>query len=179
MHSSITLNWWAIALRGVAAILLGIAAFALTGITLLVLLAVFVAYLFIDGVFALVAGVRVRSWILAIEGALGIIVGVIALVWPNVTLLALALLIAAWAILTGIAELAAAVSLRRVIRNEWLLALGGVLSIVFGIVVALFPAAGLFAIVYVIGAYALVWGVILLALAFRLRGYHRAPIAAA
>jgi uncharacterized membrane protein HdeD (DUF308 family) len=179
MHSSITLNWWAIALRGVAAILLGIAAFALTGITLLVLLAVFVAYLFIDGVFALVAGVRGRSWILAIEGALGIIVGVIALVWPNVTLLALALLIAAWAILTGIAELAAAVSLRRVIRGEWLLALGGVLSIVFGIVVALFPAAGLFAIVYVIGAYALVWGVILLALAFRLRGYHRTPIVAA
>jgi uncharacterized membrane protein HdeD (DUF308 family) len=178
MQSSMTSSWWALALRGVAALALGIAAFALTGITLLVLLAVFVAYLFIDGVFALVAGVGGRSWLLIAEGVLGIAAGVIALVWPNVTLLALALVIAAWAILTGIAELAAAVSLRRVIRNEWLLAVGGLLSIVFGILVALFPAAGLFAVVYVIGAYAVVWGVILLALAFRLRGYHGRPVVA-
>jgi uncharacterized membrane protein HdeD (DUF308 family) len=110
--------------------------------------------------------------LIAAEGALGVVAGLVAVLIPALTALALALLIAAWAILTGIAELAAAIRLRRLISNEWLLAGAGILSIVFGLLIALFPGAGLVAIVWIIGAYALVWGVMLLALAFRLRGHQ-------
>jgi uncharacterized membrane protein HdeD (DUF308 family) len=172
MELAITSNWWVLALRGVAGILLGIAAFALTGITLVVLIALFAAYLLVDGVLAIVAGTRGRSWLIVAEGALGVVAGLVAVLIPALTALALALLIAAWAILTGIAELAAAIRLRRLISNEWLLAGAGILSIVFGLLIALFPGAGLVAIVWIIGAYALVWGVMLLALAFRLRGHQ-------
>jgi uncharacterized membrane protein HdeD (DUF308 family) len=172
MELAITSNWWVLALRGVAGILLGIAAFALTGITLVVLIALFAAYLLVDGVLAIVAGTRGRSWLIAAEGALGVVAGLVAVLFPALTALGLALLIAAWAILTGVAELAAAIRLRRLISNEWLLAGAGTLSIVFGLLIALFPGAGLVAIVWIIGAYALVWGVMLLALAFRLRGHQ-------
>jgi uncharacterized membrane protein HdeD (DUF308 family) len=170
MESAITGNWWVVALRGVAGILLGIAAFLVTGITLAVLIALFAAYLFVDGVLAILAGSRGRSWLIVAEGVVGVIAGFVALLFPALTALALAILIAVWAILTGIAELAAAIRLRRMIRNEWLLGLSGIISIVFGVLIALFPGAGLVAIVLLIGAYALVWGVLNLALAFRLRG---------
>jgi uncharacterized membrane protein HdeD (DUF308 family) len=172
MESAITGNWWVVALRGVAGIILGIAAFAVTGITLAVLIALFAAYLFVDGVLAILAGSRGRSWLIVAEGVVGVIAGFVAVLFPALTALALAILIAVWAILTGIAELAAAIRLRRMINNEWLLGLSGIISIVFGVLIALFPAAGLVAIVWLIGAYALVWGVLNLALAFRLRGSH-------
>jgi uncharacterized membrane protein HdeD (DUF308 family) len=172
MELAIASNWWVLALRGVAGIVLGIAAFTLTGITLVVLITLFAAYLFVDGLLAIVAGARGRSWLVVAEGALGVVAGLVGVLFIPLTALALALLIAAWAILTGIAELAAAIRLRRLISNEWLLAGGGILSIVFGLLIALFPGAGLVAIVWIIGAYALVWGVILLALAFRLRGHQ-------
>jgi uncharacterized membrane protein HdeD (DUF308 family) len=172
MELTITNNWWVLALRGIAGILFGIAAFLWTGITLIALIALFAAYLFVNGVLAVFAGVRGRSWLMVAEGVVGIIAGLVTVLIPALTALALALLIAAWAILTGIAQLAAAVRLRRLISNEWLLAGGGILSIVFGLLITLFPGAGLVAIVWVIGAYTLVWGAILLALGLRLRGHQ-------
>lgn len=174
MDSRITSNWWALGLRGLAAILLGIACFALTGMALVVLIALFAAYLIVDGIFALAAGARSRSWWLGLEGVVGIVAGGLATFFPGLTAVALAILIAAWALVTGVFEIAAAIAIRRVVRNEWMLAVGGVLSIVFGLLMAIFPGAGLVAIIWLIGAYAIVWGVLLIALAFRLRS-HGAP----
>jgi uncharacterized membrane protein HdeD (DUF308 family) len=153
----------------VAGILLGIAAFAWTGITLVVLIALFAAYLFIDGVFATIAGARGRSWLLLVEGLAGIVAGVLVILWPQLSALVLVLLVAAWAILTGLLELGAAYMLRRVVRNEWLLVLGGIVSIVFGVLLAANPRAGLVTIVWLFGAYMLVFGAFAFALALRLR----------
>jgi uncharacterized membrane protein HdeD (DUF308 family) len=169
MGTAIVINWWVLAIRGLIGIALGIAAFAWTGITLTVLILIFAAYLLVDGAFAIVAGIRGRSWLLALEGALGIAVGVVAVLWPAITALALLLLIAAWAVLTGIVELAAAVLLRRILRNEWLLVVAGIASLVFGVLLVLSPSAGLVTIVWLIGAYALITGVLSLGLALRMR----------
>jgi uncharacterized membrane protein HdeD (DUF308 family) len=169
MGAALADRWWAIGLRGVAGILLGIAAFAWPGITLFVLVILFGAYALVDGVFALVAGALGRSWLLILEGVLGVVAGIIALVWPGITAIALLFVVAAWALLTGVAELAAAIRLRRLIRNEWLLVIGGVASVVFGILLVVNPRAGLLALVWLVGAYALVFGVILVGLAYRLR----------
>ncbi|MDQ6790704.1 MAG: DUF308 domain-containing protein [Candidatus Dormibacteraeota bacterium] len=162
-------RWWLLALRGVASSLLGIAAFVVPGITLLVLVILFGAYLLIDGVLAIVAGAMGRSWLLVLEGAAGVIAGLLTLVWPGITAVVLLILTAAWAIVTGVAELVAAYRLRRIVRNEWLLILLGVASIMFGIALVIRPGAGLLALVYLIGAYCLLFGVLLVALALRLR----------
>jgi uncharacterized membrane protein HdeD (DUF308 family) len=168
-------NWWALALRGVAAILLGILAFAWPGITLFVLVLFFGAYMLVDGIFAIVAAVRAageedRWWLLLIEGILGVLAGLVAFFWPGLTALALLYFIAAWAIVTGIMEIVAAVRLRQEIEGEWALGLSGLLSVIFGVLLVVLPApAGLLSLVWVIGAYAVATGVLLLILAFRVR----------
>ena len=172
-------NWWAVLLRGLVAIVFGFACFVLTGATLAVLIAFLAAYLLIDGVFAIAAGVRARSWLVGIEGALGIVAGAVAVFYPSLTALVLALIIAGWAIVTGILEIAAAISLRRVISNEWVLGVSGVLTILFGIVMAIFPGAGLVAIIWLLGGYSVVWGALLVALALRLRSHQASRMGAA
>jgi uncharacterized membrane protein HdeD (DUF308 family) len=168
-------NWWALALRGVAAILLGILAFAWPGITLFVLVLFFGAYMLVDGIFAIVAAVRAageedRWWLLLIEGILGVLAGLVAFFWPGLTALALLYFIAAWAIVTGIMEIVAAIRLRQEIEGEWALGLSGLLSVIFGILLVVLPApAGLLSLVWLIGAYAVATGVLLLILAFRVR----------
>ncbi len=176
MGSSVTVSWWALAIRGVAGILLGIAAFAWTGITLLVLIALFAAYLILDGAFAIVAGIRGGSWLLTLEGALGIIFGIIALWRPGIAAVAIVFLIAVWAILSGLVELGAAYLLRRVVPNEFLLVVAGLLSIVFGILLAINPSAGVVTIVWLFGAYMLFFGALALALALRLRSSRAARV---
>jgi uncharacterized membrane protein HdeD (DUF308 family) len=153
------------------------AAFAWPGITLAVIVILFAAYLLVDGVFALVGGISGRSWILIIEGLAGIVAGALALIWPAITAVVLLILVAAWAILTGLIELFAAYLLRRVLRHEWLLALGGAASVVFGILLVVNPRAGLLTLVWLMGAYAFVFGVILLGLAWRLRRRSREGLA--
>jgi uncharacterized membrane protein HdeD (DUF308 family) len=165
----IVVNWWALAIRGVAGILLGIAALVWTGITVLVLIALFAAYLLIDGVFAIVAGSRGRSWLLILEGVAGIVVAIVAVLWPGITALVGVYLVAAWAIATGALELGAAYLLRRVVPNEWLLIIAGILSVVFGILLAINPAAGVVTLVWLFGIYMIVFGALALALALRLR----------
>lgn len=167
-------HWWAILLRGIVGVIFGVLAFAWPGATLLALVFVWGAYAVVDGAFALyltflAARQERRWWPFLLEGLAGIGAGIVAFAVPGITALVLLYLIAAWAILTGIVEIVAAVDLRKQIRNEWLLGLAGVLSIVFGILVAVQPDAGALAVVWTIGAYALLFGVTLVVLAFRVR----------
>jgi uncharacterized membrane protein HdeD (DUF308 family) len=169
MGVAFTVNWWALALRGIAAIIFAIVAFVWTGVALTFLVFLTGAYMLVTGVFALVAGVMGRSWVLGLQGIVGIIVGIVAFLWPGITALALVYLVAFWALLTGATELGAAFLLRRVHRNEWVLILGGVISIVFAILLVANPLAGMLTITWLFGAYALLSGVLMLALALRLR----------
>jgi len=167
-------NWGWIVLRGVAAILFGILAFVLPGITLAVLVIVWGAYALADGILALVAAYRVRDqgkpfWSLVIVGLLGIAAGIVTFIWPGMTALVLLLFIAAWAVVMGIFQIIAAIRLRKEIQNEWLLGLSGVLSVLFGIIMFAQPGAGALAVIWVIAAYAIVFGVLLVWLGLRLK----------
>jgi uncharacterized membrane protein HdeD (DUF308 family) len=176
-------NWWVLALRGVIGILFGLAAFVWPGITLRALVLLYGAFALVDGVFAVAEAVvggtkNLPWWALLLEGVAGIAVGLITFVAPIVTEVALIYLVAAWAVVTGVFEIVAAIRLRREIEGEWALALGGIVSVLFGLVVAARPVAGALAIAWMIGAYAIVFGVVLLVLAFRLRAWaRRVPVA--
>jgi uncharacterized membrane protein HdeD (DUF308 family) len=168
-------NWWALALRGVFAVIFGVIAFAWPGITLAALVILYGAYAMADGIFAIAAAITGRPerapwWALLLEGVLGIAVGIMTFAWPGITALVLLYLIAGWAMATGVLEIAAAIRLRREIRGEWMLALGGVLSIIFGILLVINPGAGALAVIWLIGGYAIVFGSLMIALGFRLRG---------
>jgi uncharacterized membrane protein HdeD (DUF308 family) len=169
-------HWWALALRGAIAILFGLAALLRPGIALEALILLFGAYALVDGVFSIVGvfgGTRSGTprWILLVEGAAGILAGVIAFVFPILTAVVFLYLIAAWAIVTGIAEIATAIRLRQEIRGEWALIVGGVLSVLFGVLLGVVgPFAGLLSLIWLIGAYAIAFGVLLLVTAFRVRG---------
>ena len=170
----VTGNWWALALRGIAALVLGILALSRPGITLAALLIVFGVYAMADGIFAVVAairGIREREqwgWMM-FEGIVGIIAGAIALFWPHIGALALVWLVAGWALATGVLEIAAAVKLRKVMSGEWMLLLAGVLSIIFALIIASRPGLGILALVFWIGAYAIIYGVMTMVLAFEVR----------
>jgi uncharacterized membrane protein HdeD (DUF308 family) len=169
---------WIIALQGVAAIVFGLVAFVWPGITLLSLVFLFGAYAIVDGVLALIRGLRRdrdgrRDGWRVVLGVVGIAAGVIAFTAPDITALALLLVIAAWAIVSGAIELIAAYQLRDVIEREWLLVLDGAIGILFGVVLVAFPSTGALAVVWLIGAFAVASGVILLMIAFRLRGRAR------
>lgn len=173
-NSLLARNWWALALRGLFAVLFGVLALALPGITLGALILLFGAYAIADGVLAIASAIRAarrheRWGALILEGLVSIAAGLIAFFVPLAAALAFAFLFAGWALLTGGLEIAAAIRLRREIRHEWLLALTGILSILLGIYVAVFPGLGLIGLVWTIGAYAIAFGVLMIVLAFRLR----------
>jgi uncharacterized membrane protein HdeD (DUF308 family) len=171
---SLTRNWWAVALRGLAGILFGVITFVSPGISLAALVLLFGAYSFADGVLSIVSAVRRRGadrwWLLLLQGIVGIGAGVVTLLWPGITAIALLFVVAAWALVGGALQVAAAIRLRKVITGEWLLALGGVLTIALGVLLVLFPGPGALALVIWIGAYAFVFGIVLLVLGFKLRG---------
>ena len=185
--TSLARNWWAIALRGVAAVIFGVLTFILPGITLAVLILLFGSYAVVDGVFNIIAAMRGRvgdqpRWLLAGEGVVSILAGLITFVFPGLTALVLVYVIGAWAVVTGVLKIIAAIRMRNAIRNEWWLAASGVLSVVFGALVMLFPGTGALAMVLWIGAYAIVFGALLIALAVRLRNHRdetRVPMARA
>jgi uncharacterized membrane protein HdeD (DUF308 family) len=172
-------HWWIFLIRGIAGILFGILTLISPGSSLFALVILFGVYALVDGVFALAItafGPRPHRWgALIFHGIIGIAAGIIALAWPGISALALLMVIAAWAVVTGVAAVAAAVRLRKQIQNEWLLGLTGVLSIIFGVLLFLFPGPGALAVVLWIGAWALVTGGFMLALAFRLRSWGRHP----
>ena len=177
-------RWWTFVVRGIATILFGLLTFLWPGITLTALVLLFGAYALVDGVLTFVAAVtRERGrglwWALILQGALGIIAGGVTVVFPGLAALALLYLIAAWALVTGVFEVAAAIRLRKSLTREWLLALGGVLSMVFGILLMMFPGAGALTLVLWIGAYMFVAGCLLVVLGLELRTWGRSPDAAA
>ena len=178
--SAFTRRWWALVLRGLAAIAFGILTFVAPVISLVALVILWGAYAIVDGVFAVVLAIRGAriapgwGWLLA-EGIVGIGAGVVTFLWPGITAIALLAVIATWAVLTGIAEIVTAIRLRRQVRGEWMLAASGVLSIVFGVLLAMKPGAGALAVTWMIGGYAVAFGALLVALGVRL--HHWAGLA--
>lgn len=182
MLDTLSRNWWVLAVRGGSAVIFGVVALVWPDLTVLALVLLFGAYALVDGVLALYAALvnrgldreltgGQRAW-LAVEGVAGVLAAIVAFVWPQITALALLYLIAAWALVTGVAEIFLAVRLRREIQGEWLLALGGVLSILFAVLAFAFPQAGALAVLWLIATYAIAFGVVVLVLAFRVRRYH-------
>jgi uncharacterized membrane protein HdeD (DUF308 family) len=176
--SVVTRNWWALVVRGVAGILFGAFALLMPATAFAVLVLAFGVYAFVDGVFSIVAALRDARgdrgwWTLLLSGVAGVLAGLAAFVAPALTALVLLYVIAGWAVVTGALEIAAAVRLRREIRGEALLALNGALSIAFGVFVMLAPLAGALAVVLLVGAYAVVSGIVLVALGVRLRRAFR------
>jgi uncharacterized membrane protein HdeD (DUF308 family) len=166
-------RWWTVALRGVAAILFGLVSLWAPGVTFVWLVMVFGIYAIVDGALALALAARpIQSRVAMVgRGLVSILAGVLALTLPGITALALLLVIAAWAIVSGIFEIVMAIQLRKQIEGEWLLGVEGVLSIVFGILLMLAPLAGAIVLGIWIGAYALVFGGMQVGTAFRLRSY--------
>jgi uncharacterized membrane protein HdeD (DUF308 family) len=167
-------NWWLLLLRGIAAIIFGILAFAWPGITLLTLVILYGAYALVDGVIAIAAAIRGEGgpqprWWLVVVGILGILAGLMTFFWPGITALVLLMFIGAWALVHGIFEIIGAIRLRKEIDNEWMLILSGVLSVIFGAAMLFMPGAGALALIWVIGAYSIIFGILFVGFAFRLK----------
>jgi uncharacterized membrane protein HdeD (DUF308 family) len=178
IQSVLVRMWWAVALRGALNLVVGVMALVWPGPTFVALVLLFGAYAFADGVLALVAALSrrqpgARRWPLVLEGVVGIGAGVVTAFLPGITAAALLALVAAWAIVGGGFEIVEAVRLRKEIEGEWLLGLAGALSVAFGLLVLLFPAAGALSVVWLFGVYAIAFGVVLIALGFRLRRVGR------
>ncbi len=167
-------NWWAFAIRGVLGILFGLVAFFAPGVTMLSLVLLFAAYVLVDGVFGVIAAVRAaehheRWGMLAFEGLSSVAAGVIAVLWPEITVVVFVLLVAVWAVISGLFMLVAAFQLH-IDHGRWWLALGGAASLLYGALLVVAPMIGALVLTWWIGAYALVFGIALLALGFHLRG---------
>ena len=166
-------NWWLLLLRGIAGIIFGVLAFIWPGITLLTMVIFYGAYALMDGVFAIGAAFRggnVRSrWWLILIGVLGIAAGLLTFMWPGITALVLAFFIGIWSLIHGIFEIIGAIKIRKEIDNEWWLILSGALSVLFGLVMLFMPGTGALALVWVIGAYSIIFGALLVGFAFRLK----------
>ncbi|MQY02179.1 HdeD family acid-resistance protein [Actinomadura macrotermitis] len=175
MLDTITRNWWVLALRGAFAILFGIVAWIWPGITVWALVVLFGAYALVDGVIAVAGAIRgsagaggSRGW-LAVSGVAGIVLGLMALFWPAMTGLALLMLIAAWAVVTGVMEIVAAIAMRKEIEGEWLYALTGAVSVLFGVLLFIWPVSGALAVIWMIGFFSILFGAMMIGAAFRVR----------
>jgi uncharacterized membrane protein HdeD (DUF308 family) len=164
--------WWLLLLRGIVAIVFGVLAFAWPGMTLTTLVLFFGAYVFVNGAILIMNAIGSRKqkddwWVLLIEGLLGVGVGIMTAFAPGITGVALLLYIAAWALAAGVLEIVAAIRLRKVVSGEWWLAVGGVMSIIFALLLMRFPAAGALSAIWLIGTYAILFGAILIVLGFK------------
>ncbi|MEV5571835.1 HdeD family acid-resistance protein [Spirillospora sp. NPDC052269] len=173
MIGQLSRHWWALLVRGVFAILFGVLALFWPGITVWALTILFGVYALVDGVTALAgafSGVEgeSRGW-LAVAGVCGILLGLMAFIWPGVTALVLLLLIASWALIVGVLEIIGAIRLRAQLDDVWLLALAGAVSVLFGLVLFIWPVSGAIAVAWLIGLFAIVMGAVMVGAAFRLR----------
>jgi len=171
-------SWWLILLRGIAAVLFGLTAVLIPRLTLLFLVILFGVFVLLDGILAGITALREprshpRWWLPLLEGMLGLGFGIAVLVWPQISLLVLIYLAAAWAILTGALELITAVMLRQDISNEWLLVLTGLASLTVGAILLLQPESGVLAAAWLIGIYALILGSLQIILSMRLKFYFQ------
>ena len=178
MVRSLARNWWALVIRGVAGVLFGIGALVWPPAAVAALVLLFGAYALVDGIFNIVAAVRApregRRWgWLMFSGVIGIATGLITFFFPGITALALVVLVASWSLVTGAAEIVAAIRLRKQIRHEWLWILSGLLSVAFGVLLLVLPAAGAVALAVWIGAYMLVFGALLIGFGLRLRKWRQ------
>jgi uncharacterized membrane protein HdeD (DUF308 family) len=169
-------NWWAVALRGLFAILFGIIAFAMPGAAMLALALIFGAYSIADGIFNIVLAVRgarqhERWGPLLVNGLLGILIGVIAAIWPGITVLAFVFMVGAWALLSGGLTFGAALGMK-ISHGRWWLVFGAIISMIYGLLLFASPLIGALVLTWWVGAYALVFGVTLIVLAFRLRSHR-------
>jgi uncharacterized membrane protein HdeD (DUF308 family) len=180
-------QWGWVVLRGVVAILFGLLSFAQPGTIGLAVVLMFAAYSFVSGIAALVSSARVgragdsRWGMLLLEGLLYVAAGLAAVFWPASFALAFLWVVAFWAIISGGLEIGSAIRLRKIIEHEWTLALAGVVSIAFGALLLFRPLVGAVAVVWWLGAYAVVYGILMMVLGFRLRGYmhtHRSDLPA-
>jgi uncharacterized membrane protein HdeD (DUF308 family) len=176
MQLTLAKNWWSLVLRGFLGIALGIVTFMWPRITLTALVFLFAGYALLNGALSLAGALRAaeagdRWGALLFEGIVGILAAFLTALWPAITALVLVFVIAAWAIATGVAEIAAAIRLRRHIRGEWLMALAGIASVLFGVLLAAMPLAGALVIALWVGAYLLITGGTLVALGLRLRSW--------
>ncbi|MPZ38702.1 MAG: HdeD family acid-resistance protein [Rhizobiales bacterium] len=173
---SLARNWWLEVLRGVAAIIFGVLAFAWPGITLLTLVLFYGAFALIDGVLAIVAAIKggnpMPRWWLALVGVAGIVAGLLTFVWPGITAFVLLIFIAVWAIILGAMEIYGAFKLRKEIEGEWLLVLNGIISVLFGLALLWRPGVGALAVVWIIGFYAVVLGIIYVMFGLKLRKHQ-------
>lgn len=174
-------HWWILLARGILALALGIAALVLPAIFALALAVLFGVYALIDGILAIAASVRMTytrgRWLwLLVEGAMGVIFGVAALIWPAISLVVLIVLMGFWAVLTGIAATTTAWRLRRAVSGEWFWILSGIASVVFGLAILVFPTLGVAALVTVFAFYMILAGVTYIGVAFRLRSYGAASL---
>ncbi len=179
MLKMMTGKWWVLLVRGIAAILFGLAAMVWPGLTIGALIIMFGAFAIVDGVGALFAAFAHRGeaqywWATALEGVVGIVLGILVMVWPGISAIALLFWIAAWAIVTGVFEVVSAIQLRKEISGEFWLILSGLLSILFGIFAFIRPGAGALAVIWVIAMHAIVFGITLIMLSFKVRGLNQA-----
>jgi uncharacterized membrane protein HdeD (DUF308 family) len=175
MNALVAGQWWGVALRGLVAILFGVLALTWPGLTLDALVLLFGVFVLADGISILIdlatnSGRRKGSrGMLVLQALVSIAAGIVTFLWPGITAVALVFVIAAWALVTGLLELSTAFRLRRAVTNEWLLIVDGVLSVLIAVALLINPAAGAIALVWVIGWFAILSGVLLIALSFRLR----------
>jgi len=175
MLEALKKSWWLLVLRGVVALLLGILCFAWPGASLASLVLLFGFYALINGVFTLAVAIRAPKGMpglgtLILLGLLGIAAGILTFMYPGITALSLLYVIAFWAIATGIFEILVAIKLRQQMSHEGMLILSGILSVAFGVLAIMRPGAGALSIVWLIGTYAVLWGILLLTVAFRVKG---------
>jgi uncharacterized membrane protein HdeD (DUF308 family) len=176
MLTALSRNWWAVVLRGLLAIGFGLFAWARPDLFWASLVLVFAVYAIVDGLFALSGAITGDSgdrWTHLLEGILGVVAGAVVFAFPNQAGTAIVVVIGLWAIVSGILEVLSAIRLRREIDDEWLLGLSGVLSVVLGVILIARPQFGRVTTTYILGTYGLVFGVVLVLLGFRLRGYKR------
>jgi uncharacterized membrane protein HdeD (DUF308 family) len=167
-------HWWVPVIRGIAAVVFGVIAFAYPGLTVAVLVLLFGAWVLVDGIFRVIGAIGHRAFdkewgFDLIIGIVGIIIGFLTFHAPQITALALIIYIAAWALMIGATEIALAIKLRREIKGEWFLILMGLVSIVFAVMLLWNPLPGALALVWLIGSYAIVFGILGIILGFRLR----------
>ena len=175
MFDVLTESWWVMVGRGVAAVLLGALALLVSGLTLGLLVALVAAYLAVDGTLTALLGAQLRRHdghgrAMIAEGGVGIATGVVAVLWSDITAFVLLLLLAVWALTTGIVELVLALRLRRAVEGEWLLGAAGAIALAFGVLLLVFPAAGAASVVWWVGCFAILFGAAHVALGVRLRG---------
>jgi uncharacterized membrane protein HdeD (DUF308 family) len=166
-------NWWVVTLHAIFGVLFGLMAIFMPGITLISLVYLFGIYAIVHGIVMLASlaepNALVPRWVRVVQGIAGIGLGILTFVWPGITTLTLLLLIAVWSIIDGIMRIVAAIELRKVIEHEWLLAISGVLSVLFGVAIVVWPGLGALTLVTVIGLYAIINSVLLFAHGLRLR----------